>query len=104
MSILEKDIADVLFDKISLFIYEKMKQKSRKSLEYEKKTFIERNTVIVQVNGDVIYDSSTDGVMNDDLYNALISYGVKQDVETNENSAPLIYNINPNITSIIPQQ
>ena len=101
MSILEKDIADVLFEKLSLLLYEKRQQKSRKSLEAEKKTFIRNNTVIVMLNGATIYDSSVDGVMNDALYNALISYGAKQDMEKENGKKPLIYNINPSITSII---
>ena len=104
LSILEKDLADLLFDKVSLYIFELMQKKARKSLENEKKNFIEKNTVIVKLNGKTIYDSSTDGIMNDDLYNALLSYGAKQDAEkeTDKNTkSQLVYNLKPNITSII---
>lgn len=104
MSFLERDLADILFEKLSLYMYERDQKKERKSLENEKKTFIKNNTVIVIVNGTVIYDSSTDGVMNDDLYNALISYGAKQDAENHNTNNPLVYNLNSSITPIISQR
>ena len=103
MSFIERDLADILFEKLSLYFYERMQRKESKSLESEKRAFIENNDVIVTLNGNIIYNSVTDGIMNDDLYNALISYGAKQDAENHNTDDPLVYNINPNIHPLISQ-
>lgn len=40
--------------------------------------------------------------MNDDLYNALISYGAQEDIKE-KSKEKVVYNLNPSVTSIIAQ-
>lgn len=106
MELLKKDWGDLLYENLTSLYYKMLKRKERKSLEEEKKTFIKDNTVIVTINGKVIYNSSIDGVMNDDLYNALLSYGAEKDMESikkekNNHDNKLVYNLNPTITPIV---
>lgn len=101
---LEKDLGDVLFEKISLFFYERERRNEKRSIEQRKKRFIKNNTVVVMVNEKVIYDSTCNGEMTDELYNALISYGVADDIKPGrKRKNKVVYNLNPNITSIIPE-
>lgn len=102
MSFIAKDWGDLIFDKLTLAYYEWLQRKERKSMDEKKKKFIENNVVVVTVNGEKIYDSSVDGIMNDDLYNALISYGAKEDIKE-KSEETVIYNLNPSVTSFISQ-
>lgn len=103
---LEKDFGDILYERLSLYLYERNERKMRKSQQSEKERFVKNNTVIVTVNDEVIYDSRVDGIISDDLFNALISYGVvkstqKKKKNRRKKSTKNIYNIKPNVTSII---
>ncbi len=102
MSFMEKDWGDLVFDKLTLAYFEWLQRKERKSIEEKKKSFIENNVVVVTVNGEKIYDSSVDGIMNDDLYNALISYGAQEDIKE-KSKEKVVYNLNPSVTSIVAQ-
>lgn len=109
MSNLQRDLGDVLFEKLSLYLYERIQAKERKNIQHKKEQFIKNNVVVVTINGEVFYDSSKDGEISDDLYIALLSYDADQDINIkNQNrknkkkkKEKLIYNLNPNITSII---
>ena len=101
---LEKDLGDVLFEKITLFFYERERKNEKRTIEQQKKRFIKNNTVVVKVNDKVIYDSTCNGEMTDELYTALVSYGVVNDIKAGRKKKnKVIYNLNPNITSIIPE-
>lgn len=102
MKLLTADWANILFNYFSLKIYEHEQAKHRKTQQYEKNKIIRHNRIIVKVNDDIIYDSKKDKEMSDDLYFALLSYGLKESVNSKkkDNKTPINYNIYPSISTI----
>lgn len=105
MSLWTKDWIKVIFEKTSLYFYERERLKQRKSLKQEKEKFIKQNTIVVTVNDRVVYDSSINGVMSDDLFLALLDYGIKNDAKTQKKKnirkkPTLTYNLSPNLIAI----
>lgn len=82
LKFLTTDWVSYFFDKISLSLYEKEQQKYKKYRESEKQKIVKNNKIIVKVNDKIIYDSSQDIDMSDDLYYALLSYGLKESVKS----------------------
>ncbi len=104
-NMITKDWGNMFFEKIALVYYEWKKQKDKKSLQTEKEKFIGKNTIIVTVNDEEIYNSQRDGVMNDELYLALLCYGADKDKKHVENKKrkprkEFVYNLTSTITSI----
>ena len=93
----------MLFDKISLLLYERERSDDKRMIEQQKRKFIKNNTVVVKVNDKVIYDSMVDGEMTDELYMALVSYGLVNNPKSGKKKNKVEYTLNPSITSIIPE-
>lgn len=96
------DWAGYIFNHMSLKIYEYEQEKHRKTNQAEKRKIIKNNRIIVKVNDDIIYDSKKEKDMSDDLYYALLSYGLKDSINSKPRNkkAPISYNIYPSITTI----
>ncbi len=101
---LTTDWVDFLFNYVSLKIYEKEQEKHRKSKQLEKNKIIKNNRIIVKVNYCTIYDSKKDKDMSDDLYYALLSYGLIDAVNSKKRkknkNTPISYNIVPSISTM----
>lgn len=96
-----KDWTEYFAQKLSLKVYEKEQEKNRKKLLYEKNKILRNNRIIVRVNDDIIYDSKKSGDISDDLYFALLSYGLMDSIKNKSNShTPISYNITPKISSL----
>jgi len=96
------DWVEYIFNHIALKIYESEQEKHRKSYQAEKKRIIKNNRIIVKVNNDIIYDSKKDKTMSDDLYYALLSYGLMEsiNVKPRNRNTPINYNITPSISTM----
>lgn len=96
------DWVEYLFDYMSLKIYEKEQEKHRKLKTIEKNKIIRNNRIIVKVNNDVIYDSKKEKNMSDELYYALLSYGLMDTInsKSRKKNTPINYNIIPSISTI----
>lgn len=101
-NILMTDWVEYLFNRISLKIYENEQKKHRKYYQEKKKQIIKNNRIIVKVNNDTIYDSKKDKDMSDELFYALISYGLMDAINTKKknNNTPINYNIFPSISTM----
>lgn len=112
-NILVKDWGSILFDRISLAYYESRKKRFSQSLDEKKESFIKQHYVIVKVDGEEIYDSKKNGVMNDELYNSLLAYGVIQEAlddnkgkrkkknrKKDSNTSPVIVNVSAKLTCV----
>ena len=99
---LSMDCIDYLFNHLSLKLYEKNQEKHRKLRDAEKNKIIRNNRIIVKVNNSIIYDSKKEKRMSDDLYYALLSYGLMETVNLQKGKKnPLInYNILPSISTM----
>jgi hypothetical protein len=91
-----------LFDYVSLRIYEKEQERHRQLKQQEKTKIIKNNRIIVKVNNDIIYDSKKDKEMSDELYFALLSYGLMDSVNSKSRNkkTPINYNIFPSISTM----
>lgn len=101
-SMLNMDWVDSFFQKMSLKVYEDEQEKRRQTLQNEKKQIIKKNRIIVRVNNEIIYDSKKNKDISDELYFALLSYGLREAVSKKEKKRnPLIsYELNSKISSI----
>lgn len=102
LKLLTTDWASYLFDLISLKIYEREQHSRKKNKQLEKKKILKNNRIIVKVNNSVIYDSKKEKEMSDDLFYALLSYGLMDSVNSgNRNKkSPINYNITPSISTM----
>ena len=96
------DWVEYFFKKVSLLMYESEQERHRKIRRSEKNKIVKNNRIIVKVNDDIIYDSKKQKDMSDDLFYALLSYGLKESIRSNERNkkAPINYNLFPSISSI----
>lgn len=94
------DWIDYLFNYFSLKIYENEQEKHRKKRIAEKKKILRNNRIIVKVNNDVIYDSKKEKKMSDDLYYALLSYGLMDVISSQKKNSLINYNILPSISTM----
>lgn len=99
---LTTDWVEFLFNRISLKIYENEQERHRRSNQAEKKRIIKNNRIIVRVNNDTIYDSKKEKDMSDDLFYALLSYGLMDSInsKTRKKNTPINYNILPSISTM----
>ena len=99
---LSMDWIDYLFNYLSLKLYEKGQEKHRKLRDAEKNKIIRNNRIIVTVNNDIIYDSKKNKKMSDDLYYALLSYGLKDTINSQKRkkNSPINYNISSSISTM----
>ncbi len=73
----------------------------RKNKRTEKKRVLKNNRIIVKVNNDIIYDSKKQKEMPDDLYYALLSYGLKESINSKTNKkTPINYTFNHSISAV----
>lgn len=102
LNFLTVDWIEYIFNNIALKMYENEQEKHRKSSQSEKKKIIKNNRIIVKVNNDIIYDSKKDGDMSDDLFYALLSYGLMDSVNSKKENkqTPINYNIIPSISTM----
>ena len=102
LNFLTTDWVEYLFNYISLKVYEKEQEKHRKLKQLEKNRIIKNNRIIVKVNDCTIYDSKKDKYMSDDLYYALLSYGLIDAVNSKKRNknTPISYNIVPSISTM----
>lgn len=102
LNFLTTDWVEYIFNSISLKIYEREQEKHRRLKQIEKKKIITHNRIIVKVNNCTIYDSKKDKNMSDDLYYALLSYGLMDAVNSKKRNknTPISYNIVPSISTI----
>ncbi len=100
--ILTTDWIEYWFNHLSLKLYEKDQEKHRKIRNAEKNKIIRNNRIIVKVNNDIIYDSKKEKNMSDDLYYALLSYGLMDVInsKTRKKNSPINYNILPSISAM----
>lgn len=96
------DWVEYLFNLFSLKLYEKEQEKHRKQYQAEKKQIIRNNRIIVKVNDNIIYDSKKEKEMSDELYYALLSYGLKDSInsQSKNKTTPIYYNIVPSISTL----
>lgn len=99
---LSVDWIDCLFNFLALKIYESEQEKHRKKRNAEKNKIIRNNRIIVKVNNDIIYDSKKEKNMSDELYYALLSYGLMDAInsQNRKKNSPINYNILPSISTI----
>lgn len=99
---LAMDWVAYLFNGFAVWMYEKEQEKHRKYKQNEKKKIIKNNRIIVKVNSEVIYDSKKEKDMSDDLYYALLSYGLMDSVnlKAKKSKSPISYNIMPSISTM----
>ncbi len=102
LNFLTTDWVEYIFNRISLKLYEKEQEKHRKLKQIEKNKIIKNNRIIVKVNDCTIYDSKKDKNMSDDLYYALLSYGLMDAINSNKHkkNTPISYNIVPSISTM----
>lgn len=102
LNFLTTDWVEYIFNYASLKIYEKEQEKHRKLKQIEKNKIIKNNRIIVKVNDCTIYDSKKDKDMSDDLYYALLSYGLIDAVNSKKRkkNTPISYNIVPSISTM----
>lgn len=99
---LTTDWFSVLLDRISLNLYEKELEKVRKMNQNKKRQVVKNNRIIVKVNNDVIYDSKKTEDMSDELFYALLSYGLMDSIKSKDRNrnTPINYNLSSSITPI----
>lgn len=102
LKLLTIDWVEILFNHISLKMYENEQVRHRKAKQIEKNRIIKNNRIIVKVNNDVIYDSKKEKDMSDDLYYALLSYGLMDSINSKSKNkkTPINYNIIPSISTM----
>lgn len=96
------DWVEAFFQKVSLKIYEKEQEKYRKANQIQKNKIIKNNRIIVKVNNNIIYDSKKEKDMSDELFYALLSYGLMDSVNSKlrNKKTPINYNLCSSISSI----
>lgn len=95
------DWVDYAFKVLSLKRYEKEQEKCRKRLLSEKNRVTKNNRIIVKVNDDLIYDSKKNGEISDELFLALLSYGLMDSIKNKpRKNAPINYTISPTISTL----
>ena len=101
LEFMKKDWSDYFLKTISLKMYEKEQAEKRKKISCEKNRITRNNRIIVKVNEETIYDSKDKSKeLSDELYFALLSYGLKESIRNKPNKkTPIKYNITPKITS-----
>ena len=99
---LATDWIENMFNYISLKMYEKEQEKHRQEKQAEKTKIIRNNRIIVKVNNDIIYDSKKEKDMSDELFYALLSYGLMETVNSKERNknTPINYNIVSSISTM----
>ncbi len=102
LNFLSTDWVEYWFNLVSLKMYEKTQEKHRRIRNTEKNKIIKYNRIIVKVNNDIIYDSKKEKDMSDELYYALLSYGLMDTIKskTRNKKSPIHYNITPSISTI----
>jgi len=102
LKLLTTDWVEYIFNYVSLKIYEKEQEKHRRLKQLEKNKIIKNNRIIVKVNDCTIYDSKKNKDMSDDLYYALLSYGLIDAVNSKKRkkNTPISYNIVPSISTM----
>lgn len=100
--IFKTDWVEILFHKISLKLYEKEQEKHRKISQIQKNKIIKNNRIIVKVNDAIIYDSKKEKNMSDELFYALVSYGLMDSINSKlrNKKSPINYNLHSSISSI----
>lgn len=101
VSVFNTDWVKYIFDYLSLKMYENEQKKHRKSQQAQKRKIINNNRIIVKINNTLIYDSKKQKDMSDDLYYALLSYGLMEAINNGNKKTPISYNITPSI-SVLP--
>ena len=77
------------------------RENAEKISEQKKKRVLKNNRIIVKVNNDIIYDSKKQKEMPDDLYYALLSYGLKESINSKTNKkTPINYTFNHSISAV----
>lgn len=96
------DWIELLFNFFSLKIYEREQKRLKRQRSEEKNKIIRNNRIIVKVNDNIIYDSKKEKDMSDELYYALLSYGLKESINSQNRSkkTPIHYNIIPSISTL----
>ena len=96
------DWVEYFFHYFSLKFYEKKQEKHRKQNNEEKNKIVRNNRIIVKVNDTIIYDSKKEKNMSDELYYALLSYGLKDSINSQPKNkkSPIYYNITPSISAL----
>lgn len=101
LKLLSTDWAEYIFNLLSLKIYENEQGKRRRNKRTEKKRVLKNNRIIVKVNNDIIYDSKKEKDMPDDLYYALLSYGLKESINSKPNKkTPINYTLYHSISAV----
>lgn len=101
LEFITKDWSEYILGKISFHLYENEQKKHRQRMLSEKNRITKNNRIIVKVNSDIIYDSKKDGEMSDQLYLALLSYGLMDSIKNKSSkNAPINYTITPTISSM----
>lgn len=102
LKLLSTDWIDCLFNYLSLKLYEKEQEKHRRLRNIEKNKIIRNNRIIVKVNNDLIYDSKKEKEMSDELYYALLSYGLMDAINSQKGkkNSLINYNILPSISTM----
>lgn len=102
LKFLTMDWVATFFSYMSLKMYEKEQEKHRKAKQVQKIKIIKNNRIIVKVNNDTIYDSKKEKDMSDDLYYALLSYGLMDFIKSKpkNKNIPITYNISPTISTM----
>lgn len=102
LDFLTADWVEYIFNHFSLKIYEKEQEKHRKLKQIKKNKIIKNNRIIVKVNDCTIYDSKKEKSMSDDLYYALLSYGLMDAINSKDRNknTPISYNILPSISTM----
>ena len=102
---LKKDWIEMCFQKIALKMYENEQEKRRVELQNEKRNVIRNNRIIVKVNNKIVYDSKKDKELSDDLYYALLSYGLMDAInnKAKRKNSLIRYDLDSKI-STIPSQ
>lgn len=101
LKILKTDWVEYIFNYVSLKMYENEQEKRRKTKNAEKKKIIKNNRIIVKVNNNIIYDSKKNKDMSDELYYALLSYGLKESISSKNNKkSPIHYNLMSSISAM----
>lgn len=96
------DWVESFYNKVSLLMYESEQERRRKLRQSEKNKIVKNNRIIVKVNNDIIYDSKKQKDMSDELYYALLSYGLMEAINSKARNkkAPINYNLFSSISSI----
>lgn len=96
------DWIETWFQKNALRMYEDEQEKQRQRLQSEKKQLVKNNRIIVKVNHSVIYDSKKNNDISDELYYALLSYGLKEVISKKDKNkkSPIRYELDSEISAI----